>query len=81
MTTGSIFLNNKTQAVRLPADRRFPDDVKQVRIIKQGHSRLLTPIDNTWDDFFLSDNAVSSDFLPKRATQLQTERESLDDKA
>ena len=30
MSTGSVFVNNRTQAVRLPADARFPNEVKQV---------------------------------------------------
>lgn len=79
MRTGSIFLNNKTQAVRLPTDSRFPDGIKQVRIIKRGRERILTPIDNTWDSFFLSGETASEDFLPERAEQLQAERDSLDD--
>lgn len=79
MRTGSVFLNNKTQAVRLPTDSRFPDDVKQVHIIKKGRDRLLTPVDATWDSFFLSGESVSDDFLPERAEQFQAERESLDE--
>lgn len=78
MAIGSIFLNNKTQAVRLPADSRFPDNVKQVTIIKLGTSRLLSPAGSLWDDFFLSEPA-SDDFLLERASQEQAERESFDD--
>ena len=32
MSTGSVFVNNRTQAVRLPADTRFPEGVKQVNV-------------------------------------------------
>ena len=33
-------------------------------------------IENTWDSFFLSKDGVSDDFMKKRATQKQSERES-----
>ncbi len=32
MLIESIFLNNRSQAVRLPAKARFPEDVKQVAV-------------------------------------------------
>ncbi|MDF1690669.1 MAG: type II toxin-antitoxin system VapB family antitoxin [Cycloclasticus sp.] len=78
MSTGSVFKNNQTQAVRLPADARFDDDVKRVNVRVVGVDRVLSPIENTWDSFFLSDNKVSDDFIIERASQNQAERESLD---
>lgn len=77
MLTGSIFLNNRTQAVRLPAKTRFPDDVKQVVVRVVGKDRILTPIEQTWDSFFLSDERVSEDFMNVRASQIQSDREEL----
>lgn len=77
MHIGSVFENNGTQAVRLPVDVRFGDDVKKVLIRKVGKERILTPIESTWDSFFLSGQAVSDDFLPERASQEQSEREIL----
>jgi antitoxin VapB len=79
MATGSIFKNNKTQSVRLPADTRFPDSVKRVNVRVVGVDRVLSPIDNTWDTFFLSKSTVSDDFMLERASQEQPERELLDD--
>ncbi|GAA5138203.1 type II toxin-antitoxin system VapB family antitoxin [Alloalcanivorax gelatiniphagus] len=76
MSTGSVFENNRTQAVRLPADSRFPDEVKRVTVRKVGRDRILSPVENTWDSFFLSGESVSEDFLPERAPQEQPERES-----
>ena len=38
MSTGSVFINNRTQTVRLPADSRFPDDVTKVRILGKDQS-------------------------------------------
>ena len=75
MSTGSVFVNNRTQAVRLPADTRFPDDVKHVTVRVVGKDRILSPVDSTWDSFFLSNERVSDDFMEKRASQEQAERE------
>lgn len=76
MSTGSVFINNRTQAVRLPADSRFADDVKKVNVRVLGNERVLTPIDQTWGSFFSSEEGVTEDFLESRGIQTQTERES-----
>ncbi len=76
MSTGSVFVNNRTQAVRLPADTRFPDTVKKVMVRIVGRDRIISPIDNSWDSFFFSNEAVTDDFMEKRASQEQTEREA-----
>lgn len=77
MLTGSIFLNNRTQAVRIPAEARFPEGVKQVAVRIVGNDRILTPIEHAWDSFFLSDERVSDDYMSVRASQIQPEREDL----
>lgn len=45
-----------------------------VRII--GKDRVLSPVENTWDSFFLLDDGVTDDFMQERASQEQPERES-----
>ncbi len=77
MHKGSIFHNNRTQAVRLPAECRFPSDVKQVSVRVLGKDRVLAPLGNSWDSFFDSRDGANDDFLPERATQHQAEREEL----
>lgn len=72
---GSVFKNNRTQAVRLPAGTRFPDDVKEVIVRVVGHDRILSPVDHAWDTFFLSEERVTDDFMTERASQEQPERE------
>ncbi len=79
MTTGTVFLNNKTQAVRLPLDVRLDSSVKEVFIRVNNKDRIISPIDSAWDNFFLSDIQVSNDFLSERAVQLECERESFDE--
>ena len=77
MATGSVFVNNRTQAVRLPAETRFPDDVKKVIVRVLGKERILTPVENSWDSFFLSEERASDDFMSERASQEQPDREQL----
>lgn len=76
MTIGSVFINNRTQAVRLPAESRFPGDIKKVMVRVQGKARILEPLESSWDSFFQSDESVSDDFMSERASQIQNERES-----
>ena len=75
MIIGSVFINNKTQAVRLPVRSRFPEQVKKVMVRIVGNDRILSPIDNSWDSFFKSKEQVSDDFMQQRASQQQSERE------
>ena len=77
MSIGTVFVNNRTQAVRLPLDVRLPEGVQKVDIRVKGKERIIAPIGQTWDSFFLDGPTVSDDFLPERATQHQPEREGL----
>lgn len=78
MNTGSVFENNRTQAVRLPADTRFPGNVKRVSVRVVGKARIIEPLDSTWDTFFHPvDEGVTDDFMTERASQEQSEREPL----
>lgn len=76
MDNGTVFKNNSTQAVRLPVEARFPEDVKKVTVRVIGHERILTPIQHSWDSFFLQGANVSDDFMTERASQQQSEREA-----
>ncbi len=77
MTISSVFTNNRTQAVRLPADLRLPEQVKRVAVRALGNERIIAPVDQSWDSFFTHTHAVSDDFLAERAPQMQAEREGL----
>ena len=39
--------------------------------------RIISPLGQKWDSFFLNGPAVSGDFMQERASQTQTERETL----
>lgn len=73
----SVFLNNRTQAVRIPAHMRFDDHIKQVAIRQIGHERILSPVDSLWDSFFMGEKA-DADFMPERLTAPSNQRLSFD---
>jgi antitoxin VapB len=77
MTITSVFTNNRSQAVRLPADVRLPESVKKVQVRARGVDRIISPVGHTWDEFFLNGPKASEDFMSERATQHQAEREAL----
>ncbi len=77
MASSTVFINNRTQAVRLPAELRLPDDVKRVDVRARGNERIISPLGQSWDSFFLNGLSVSEDFMEERATQNQSDREVL----
>ncbi|MCX8086578.1 MAG: antitoxin [Rhodocyclaceae bacterium] len=77
MASSTVFTNNRTQAVRLPAELRFPASVKKVEVRAVGQERIIAPAGHAWDSFFLAEVGVSDDFLTERPAQTQPEREAL----
>lgn len=76
MTATTVFTNNRSQAIRLPAELRLPDSVKRVDVRARGCERIIAPLGQTWDSFFLDGPQAPEDFLPERASQDQPEREA-----
>ncbi|MDI2145054.1 antitoxin [Pseudomonas sp. ITA] len=75
MEQGSVFLSNRSQAVRLPKAAALPDDVKRVDVIAIGRTRILTPAGESWDSWFDGDG-VTADFMTDREQPDDQERES-----
>ena len=73
----SLFMDKRSQSVRLPVAMRFADNVKKINIRKVGQDRVLSPLSQTWDSFFLQTDRVSEDFMQTRETPQQAEREAL----
>jgi antitoxin VapB len=67
-----VFMNGRSQAVRLPKEYRFDSD--EVYISKQGSSVILTEKKPTWDQFFDSEPAFGDDFLNDRLDAQPQER-------
>jgi antitoxin VapB len=71
-----LFLSNRSQAVRIPADLRLPESVKEVEVRACGQERIIAPVGRSWDSFFLDGPTASDDFLADRGSQEQAEREA-----
>jgi antitoxin VapB len=78
MPISTVFIHNRTQAVRLPAEVRLPEGVKRVTVRGIGNERIIAPVENTWDSFFMNALEVSDDFMIERASQQQNERQALE---
>lgn len=77
MTATTVFTNNRSQAIRLPAELRLPDSVKRVDVRARGCERIIAPLGQTWDSFFLDSPPVADDFMETRASQDQPKRDTL----
>ena len=77
MIEASVFMTNRSQAVRLPAEVRFSEEINKLSVRVLGSARILSPLNQSWDSFFLNDQAVSDDFMNEREITFQPEREAL----
>ena len=46
----------------------FPEEVREVEITEIGNSRLITPVGQSWSEWFLHGPRVSDDFIDGAAT-------------
>lgn len=68
MTPTKLFTTNRSQAVRLPKDVAFPDNVRDVVILKEGARRVIVPRESIWDDFF---DSPGIDLPPREQPEVQ----------
>lgn len=71
--TAKLFMNGRSQAIRLPAEFRFKS--REVLVEKQGDTLIVRPKPDGWDDFFASDERTPEDFLACRDNTPPQERE------
>ncbi|EGJ4502533.1 TPA: toxin-antitoxin system antitoxin VapB [Escherichia coli] len=71
----TVFLSNRSQAVRLPKAVALPEDVKKVDVIAVGRTRIITPAGESWDSWFDGDS-VSADFMNDREQPAVQERDT-----
>lgn len=76
MERGSVFMTNKTQAVRFPKSMRLPDGVTSVYIQRRGRSWVITPSEQSWAAWFESEGG-SRDFMEEREQPADQERAAL----
>jgi antitoxin VapB len=59
--TAKIFMNNRSQAVRLPKEFQFK--TSEVFIRKQGNEVILSERPTDWSAFLASDKVASEEFM------------------
>ncbi len=59
--TAKVFMNNRSQAVRLPKEFQF--GTGEVFIRKEGESVILTPRPADWGTFFEEGPVASQEFM------------------
>ena len=69
-----VFMNNRSQAVRLP--REFQFSTHEVFIRKQGSEIILSPRPADWSAYFSSGASVSNEFMEGVTDLPVQERES-----
>ena len=69
MNLTTLFRSNRSQAVRLGKDVAFPDNVREVAILRDGARRVIVPAGAVWDDFF---DAPGVDLGERQQPQAQT---------
>ena len=75
MQTAKIFINGRSQAVRLPKDFRFSG--RDVFINKVGNIVILIPKDDPWASMVDSLDQFTDDYMESRDQPLQGSREPL----
>jgi antitoxin VapB len=66
MSITTAFTNNRSQAVRLPADARLPEGVRKVQARARKLDRIISPTDHSWNSFFLDGPMPTEDFMAER---------------
>jgi len=75
METAKIFMNGRSEAVRLPKSCRFGS--KEIFIKKVGDLVMLIPKEKAWDVFIDSLNGFSDDFMNERPNEKPQKRPEL----
>jgi antitoxin VapB len=69
-----LFMNGRSQAVRLPAEFRFEGE--EVFVYKDGDNVVLTQRPTSWDGFFDAIDRPTADFMLERLQPGLQQRDS-----
>jgi antitoxin VapB len=75
METAKVFMNGRSEAVRLPKNCRFGS--AEIYVKKVGSIVLLVPKEKTWEVFMQSLDGFSADFMNARPSQPPQKRRRL----
>ncbi len=75
--TAKLFMNGRSQAVRLPAEYRFDGVEVFIRKDPETDDVILSKKPGSWEDFFtLADNAdIPDDFMDERSSEPAQKRD------
>ena len=76
MNTAKLFMNGRSQAVRLPRKFAF-EGISEVAIRKEGERVILEPVRKTWKSFADLERA-GDDFMAERTDVMETDRISFE---
>jgi antitoxin VapB len=65
MERGTVFMTNRTQAIRTPKSLRLPDGVISVDIVRRDRTWIIVPSNESWAECFEGET-VSDDFMAER---------------
>ena len=59
--TAKLFMNNRSQSVRLPKEFQF--NTREVFIRKEGDEVILSPRPNDWSEYLATGPVASDDYM------------------
>ncbi len=72
MTTAKLFINGKSQAVRIPKSMEF-EGINEVKVRRDGNKLIIEPAKKTWTSF-TNLPAMGDDFMKDRPELTETDR-------
>ena len=75
--TAKLFMNGRSQAVRLPVNYRFDCDEVYIRKDPETGDVILSKKPGSWDDFFkmMENIEIPEDFMSERDNEIPQERD------
>lgn len=71
--TAKLFMNNRSQSVRLPKEFQF--NTREVFIRKEGDEVILSPRPNDWSEYLATGPVASEDYMENVEDQPMQERD------
>ncbi|MCK5516130.1 MAG: antitoxin [Desulfobulbaceae bacterium] len=74
--TAKLFMNGRSQAVRLPVNYRFDCDEVYIRKDLESGDVIISRKPGSWDDFFALQKKIDvpDDFMAERDSEIPEER-------
>ena len=75
--TAKLFMNGRSQAVRLPVNYRFDCDEVYIRKDPETGDVIISKKPGSWDDFFkmMQEIEIAEDFMAERDNETPQERD------